>query len=198
MKPAVLDAEVALPVFAATAPLLPHFDRQPKLLATGLTVKVAAASPAPAASVRHTAPAKVEAAGPSLQRLSPGEVALVTGHGAWNAPLTVQPQAPAKRVQWIALNGASTGIQVVNAARRQGLAASARTVLLKRGWHGIAVATAGHMVEHSYVLYPRGRSGLAKRLAAQFAIRTRVAHGRSIVLVLGRDRLGLARPQRQA
>src|SRR5205823_13094679 len=131
-------------------------------------------------------------------RLSSGEVALVTGHGAWNAPLTVQPQAPTRKVQWIALNGASTGIEIINAGRRQGLAAGARTVLLQRGWHGIAVATAGHMVEHSYIMYPRSRSRLAKRLAAQFAIRTRVAHGRSIVLVLGRDRLGLARPQRQA
>src|SRR5206468_10275057 len=99
---------------------------------------------------------------------------------ASNAPLTVQPKAPARTVQWIALNGVSTGIQVVNAARREGLAASARTVLLGRGWRGIAVATSGRMVEHSYVLYPRGRSGLAKRLALQFAIRTRVAPGRSI------------------
>jgi hypothetical protein len=202
MKAAVLDADLPLTVLPAIAPLLPHMDRQPKLLASAITVKLPPAAPAPARAVRHTAPPIINAAGPSLQRLSSGEVALVTGHvtgdGGWNAPLTVQPQAPAKRVQWIALNGASTGIQVVNAARRQGLAAGARTVLLRRGWHGIAVATAGHIVEHSYVLYPRNRSGLARRLAAQFAIRTRVGHGRSIVLVLGRDRLGLARPQRQA
>jgi hypothetical protein len=191
MRWAVLDANLPLPVYAATAPALPHVARQRKLLAAPVMVQLP--PPPPAAPIVRNGASR-----PSLQRLSTGEVALITGHAAWTAPSPVQPGAPAKRVQWIALNGVSSRIEVVNAARRQGLAASARSVLLGRGWHGIAVATAGHVVEHSYVLYPRGRSGLAKRLAAQFAIRTRVGHGRSIMLVLGRDRLGLARPQRQA
>jgi hypothetical protein len=139
-------------------------------------------------------------AGPRLQRISAGEVALVTtGRSLWNAP-TKARLAAAAPVEWIPLNVApgSGQIQIVNAARAQGLASSAKSVLLKRGWRAISVRTAEASAARSYVLYPRNRSRLARSLAAQFAIRARYVHDGGLVVVLGRDRAGMPQTQRQS
>ena len=138
--------------------------------------------------------------GPRLQRISPGEVALVTtGRPLWNATAKTQLAAVVP-VQWIPLKIAPGGgqIQIVNAARAQGLASSAKSVLLKRGWRAISVRTAQSLAPRSYVLYPRNRSKLARSLAAQFAIRARYVHDGGLVVVLGRDRAGAAQTQRQS
>ncbi len=127
--------------------------------------------------------------GPRLERLSFGEVALITlpttaplaPSVRWSADLT----APATRTAKPAL----ATILLLNAARRQGLAAQARTVLERQGWRGIAIGDAPHTRLASVVLYPAGHEAAARRLGIRFKTtpRRQVGAGREIVVLLGRD-----------
>lgn len=126
---------------------------------------------------------------PRLERLTSGEVALVTtGKALWRSPTNVQT-ASGSTVRWVALASPSghPNVQILNAARSQGLAASARTVLLDRGWRKIAVGDAPATLHKSVVLYPRSRAALGHRLAAQFGVSAQMAQRDNVVLVLGRD-----------
>jgi hypothetical protein len=96
----------------------------------------------------------------------------------------------------LAHGGARPNVQVLNAARVQGLAASARTVLVNRGWRKIAIGDAAQAQQQSIVLYPRDRAGLGRSLAAQFGIGSRMVEGDVLVLVLGRDKSGEIRGMR--
>jgi hypothetical protein len=79
-------------------------------------------------------------------------------------------------------------VQVLNAARSEGLAASARAVLIERGWRRIAIGDADRVQRESVVLYPKERATLARSLAAQFGVGTRMVDGDRLILVLGRDK----------
>jgi hypothetical protein len=138
--------------------------------------------------------------GPRIERISPGEVMLVTtGRSLWR-PRTAPRELASTQVQWIPLGNAAVrpNVQVVNAARRQGLAGSARTVLVDRGWRRIAVADAPQLRDTSVVLYPRSRARLGHSLAAQFGVRSQMTEGNTLVLVLGRDAVELVRSQRKS
>jgi hypothetical protein len=87
-------------------------------------------------------------------------------------------------------------VQVLNAARSQGLAASARAVLIDRGWRRIAIGDADRVQRKSVVLYPKERAALARSFAAQFGIGTRRVEGDRLVLVLGSDKAQEIRGQR--
>lgn len=169
---------------------------RPKLLAESLLAtddKLVASEPAPVqpAPVPNHAPvaqaALAPAGGPRLERLSSGEVALITtGKSIWRAPDNVQTASVEPR--WVALAQTSRpNIQLLNAARSQGLAASARTVLSGRGWRKIAIGDASEIREKSVVLYPKGRESLGRRLAAQFGVSARLSQRDDVVLLLGRD-----------
>jgi hypothetical protein len=146
-------------------------------------------------------------AGPYLERVSPGEVALVTTGGPiWQAQLTPRTEraqtalrsarpsgtnlAQATPVRWLPLGnvGGRPTIQLLNAARSQGLAANTRTALVDRGWRKIRIGNARSMRERSVVLYTALRTTLARRLAAHFGCKAvRVDGGDRVIVLLGRD-----------
>lgn len=126
---------------------------------------------------------------PRLERLSLGEVALVTtGKPLWKTPGNVQT-ASTTTVRWVALESSRDrpNVRILNAARSQGLAASARTVLRDRGWRKLAVGDAPTVLRKSVVLYPKGREALGRRLARQFGVSAQMAERDDVVLMLGRD-----------
>jgi hypothetical protein len=136
--------------------------------------------------------------GPRLERLSVHEVALVTtirspvAHGP--APRTELASA----VRWVPLSptGSRPVVQVLNAARSNGLAASARAVLTDRGWRKVGIGNAPAVRQASVIFYPRSRAKLARSLAAQFGIRTQLVSGNSVVVVLGLDKVRTIRALR--
>ena len=189
---------------------LPNVVVDNRLSASGATATAAdAPSPAPPAP----APARemtvaVQAAGPRLERLSSGEIALVTTtQPVWTPPARdpspvvaalrppldtsaalERPTRMASAERWVPLNGAPPkGVQVLNAAGRQGLAASARKVLSSRGWRAVAIGNARAFRRSSVVLYPKSRAALGRSLAAQFGVKARMIETDRVVLLLGRD-----------
>ena len=175
---------------------------QPKPSST-VTVALPPARPAPAAPPRQdSVPQAVMATStePRLVRLSRGEVALVTrGRPLWREAAAASTLASTE-VRWIPLrdSGAKPNVRILNAARHQGLAGSARTVLLDRGWRKIAVGDAPATQATSVVYYPRNRAALGHSLAAQFGVSARQIDGDVLFLVLGRDGVGLVGSQQKS
>ena len=161
-------------------------------LASNTPVTLPPARPAPAPLQQPRVPdtlAVAASSGPRLERLTSGEVALLTtDKPIWQAPKNVQVAA-ASNVRWVALAGAPArpNVQILNAARSRGLAASARTVLSSRGWRKIAIGDAPATQHASVVLYPENQAALGRRLAAQFGIAARMMKRNAVVLILGRD-----------
>jgi tetratricopeptide (TPR) repeat protein len=190
------------PTITVSLPPVQPAPRAPAatIKARDLAIELLPAPPVPS-PIRDARPLPIaidspQAHRPRLERLSPGEVALVTnGQPIWTAPGGTRV-AEAAKVQWIPLQPSST-VQVLNGARSQGLAATVRMVLLQRGWRRISVGTSTAIEEKSFILYPQHRAALARRLAAQFGVRTRLVHSGGIVLVLGRDIASSLRAQRQ-
>jgi hypothetical protein len=176
---------------------LPDFDASP--LSSSVTVALPPVVPAPAlrrAAVRPATAAEPHG-GRRLERLSPGEVALVTsGKPLWRA--APKARMASASVRWLPLapSGPRPNVQVLNAARSQGLAASARAVLMDRGWRRIEIGDADRVQRESVVLYPKERAALARSLAAQFGIGTRMVEGDQLILVLGRDKAEAIKGQR--
>jgi len=108
--------------------------------------------------------------------------------------------ASADSVRWIPLrlSAARPGVQVLNAARSQGLAASARGVLYGRGWRAVGIGNASALRRTSVVFYPANRAALGRRLAAQFGVPAKISEHQNVVLVLGRDSLDKIAGQRRS
>jgi hypothetical protein len=125
--------------------------------------------------------------------LSFGEVALVTVQApVWRGQV-VSRSPQSVTVRWVPLQMASArpNIRLLNAARRQGLAARSRDYLLGRGWRKIEIGDAGELREQSVVFYPAARQALGRSLAAQFGFRARPSdNGNVLVILLGRDAAG--------
>jgi len=130
------------------------------------------------------------ARGPYLERLSPGEVALVTdGRPAWRAQVVAQNRT-STTVRWVPIMNAEArpNIRILNAAQRQGIAAMTRTVLLDRGWRKIQIGDAAAVRERSVVIYPASRRTLGRSLAAQFGFPSQLQGDSGVLIVLlGRD-----------
>jgi hypothetical protein len=192
--PATESASYTRPAVAA--------PQQPQL-SSSITVALPPPRPAPALPARHDQEPQVAIAPssePRLVRLSRGEVALVTsGRPLWPSQSVSQSFA-STTVRWVPLRDstAKPNVQILNAARRQGLAGSARTVLLDRGWRKIAVGDAPATRATSVVYYPRNRSVLGHSLAAQFGVSARQIDGDVLFLVLGRDATNLVGSQRRS
>ncbi|MFL6830592.1 MAG: LytR C-terminal domain-containing protein [Sphingomicrobium sp.] len=127
---------------------------------------------------------------PRLERMSPGEVALVTGGGpVWRTEVVARtPQQLTVRWVPLATAAARPSIRLLNAARWQGLAARSRSYLADRGWRKIQIGDAKFARTQSLVLYPAGRHVMGRRLAAQFGCRAQPVKGADVFLVLlGRD-----------
>jgi len=152
--------------------------------------------------------------GPRLERASRGEVLLITApqhpqlaqfdrripsadalaRGTPPQRLAVPPRQravmlAATQVRWLPLKALEpSNVQLLNAARSQGLAAQSRNVLADRGWRRLAIGNAREVRQHSLVLYGPTRMHLATRLARQFRCNTiKVAGMKSVVVLLGRD-----------
>jgi hypothetical protein len=152
-------------------------------------------APAKQAAIAVRAPLRESAvaakAGSRLERLSLGEVALLTSPlPQWRSQL-VNRSVHSTTIRFVPLRTAQVrmpGVRLLNAARHQGLAARTRSYLTDRGWRQIAIGDAGQVRDRSIILYPRARRATAQRLAAQFGFAiARRASGTDVVMLLGRD-----------
>ena len=134
-------------------------------------------------SVQDTKPA--DPSGPRLERLSLGEIALITrSEPVWSAEL-VRRSPRSMTFRFVATRPVA---RLLNAARQQGLAARTRARLVDRGWKRIEIGDAPAVRENSLVLFPHSKAAIAKRLAAQFGFANlRPFNGPEIVVLLGRD-----------
>lgn len=214
---------------ASEAPALPNPERVPAPPSRDMTLAI-------------------EAISPRLERLSSGEIALVTTSKMTWAPkaperasvataLRPVPKAPdrtgvatallepptisdkskltrevsgptklsdrmqvAAAVRWIPLfpSTGKASVQVLNAAGRQGVAASARRILSGRGWRAVAIGNASLFRHTSLVLYPKGRAALGRSLAAQFGVKARMIRTDRVVLLLGHDLAARIASQRRS
>lgn len=197
-----VDLPPARPM-AQTEPTLPvaMAAAAPPALSSTVTVALPPARPVmPLPSVHEPQAVVIEVAGPRLERLSFGEVALITTAEPVRAVHVRMAAAEPLKVRWIPLSGAASApnVQILNAARRNGLAASARASLLALKWRNIAISDAHAISKTSVVLYPKGRARLARSLAAEFRVPTRAGSNPYLVLVLGQDALDRPRSKRRA
>lgn len=136
----------------------------------------------------EVAPEQVSGA-PRLERLSSGEVALVTtGKPLWASASPPRVRA-SSAVAWVPLknSGQPANIRLLNAARSQGLAARTRKFLHERGWRDLRIGDASKVRQESVVLYSAGQEATAHRLAAQFDCKAvRVQRAGVLVVLLGR------------
>ena len=152
-----------------------------------------APAPRPAQALAKTNPRTIvstASAQPRLERLSLGEVALVTHGGPIWRPQLVAQSRQSVTVRFVPLRPATAiaNVRILNAARRQGIAARTRQVLLDRGWRKIEIGDAPQMRESSLVLYPANRRILGRSLAAQFGYRSAVSNDiKELVVLVGRD-----------
>jgi hypothetical protein len=128
--------------------------------------------------------------GPRLERVSSHEVALVTTPTPlWKRQMaSVAPRHAS--VQWLPIRSAEArpAIQLLNAARTQGLAASSRMALANRGWRRIDIGDFGEVRQRSLVMYSGDHAPLARRLAAQFSCKAIKVDGKpAVIVLLGRD-----------
>ena len=193
VEPASFDATASdNTAAAALLPMLPTTvaDSVAAVLDTGKWLReppTAKADPVRLANVSQ---------GPRLERLSMGEVKLVTAAGPqWR----VQQERSAARKP---ITGAAairqataerSGIRVYNAARVDRLAWRARTYLVGRGW---TVATVGDVQlprARSLIVFPSDRRAAAAKLSSQlgFAMEQR-AGVRQVTILLGRDAADLS------
>jgi tetratricopeptide (TPR) repeat protein len=129
--------------------------------------------------------AEARQAAPHLERLSLGEVALITrSEPVWTAQL-IQSSPRSATFRWVEVKPVA---RLLNAARVEGLAARTREKLVARGWTKLAIGDAPAVRSKSLVLYPEYRARMARRLAAQFGFtHFQAFSGSEIVVLLGRD-----------
>lgn len=134
--------------------------------------------------------------GPRLERLSLGEVALITTAAPrWqvqmaNAPVR-NPLTGAAAMRQAAV--ASSGLRLLNAARIDRLAARTGKMLEARGWAISSVGDVQLVRARSLILYPADRRAAALRLSAQFGFGVQQRSGvRQLTILLGRDAAGAA------
>jgi tetratricopeptide (TPR) repeat protein len=173
-----------------------------------VTVALPVARPAPAETI---APATVELSpqtGLRLERLSLGEVALVTTaltpigapqktrvadslssliRSAAVQPSSLRPFAPTQT--------ALRPILILNAARSEGLAGRTRHYLAGRGLGPSLIGDAPRVIARSMIIAPRSERARAQRLARIFAITSLTKPGTRLTLVLGRDLVRAALPR---
>lgn len=147
-------------------------------------------------------PAVVTELGPRIERVSMGEIALITVPKPTWKPTTVAVSQRAAKVRFVPLRQANlqpAKVRLLNAARVNRLAARTRHFLNARGWRGLAIGNASTARTRSVILYPAKQRAAAQRLSAQFGFPlSRRASGSHIVVLLGSDaaRLRALQPRR--
>lgn len=152
-------------------------------------------SPAKPSATRQAALDPVASAGPRLERVSLGEVALITSAGPQWRVQTDQPKARKPVTGAAAVRQAAvarSGIRLFNAARVDKLASRARFYLAGRGW---TVASVGDVVlprSRSLILYPSDKRATAARLSSQFGFAMQQRSDvRQVTILLGSDAAAL-------
>ncbi|MEO6112820.1 MAG: LytR C-terminal domain-containing protein [Sphingomicrobium sp.] len=159
------------------------------------SVSVLPPPPAPSVTVAlappRSAPVAVAQpkAGVRLERLSIGEVALVTqDRPRWQAR-AVTRTARSTTIRFEARP--VTVVTLLNAARVQGLAARTRSFLAARGFRGAAIGDAPALRRQSVILYSAADRARAERIAAQFGFalerQSGTAAAKGLIILLGRD-----------
>lgn len=149
-------------------------------------METASAAPriAPVAVVALPSPRQ----GARLERLSMGEVALLTkAEPVWEAR-TVARTARSTTIQFDRKPAAA--LTLLNAARVQGLAARTRAYLQARGFAGVRIGNAPTIKQQSVIVYSPADRPRAVRLAAQFgfAMAARAqSNPQPLTILLGRD-----------
>jgi len=147
-------------------------------------------------------PTVAEHEGPRLERLSLGEIGLITSPGPMWRTTMVARSDRSTTVRWVSLREASAQparVRLLNAARINRLAARTRSWLVGHGWSNMAIGDAPAARSRSVIVYPSGERQLAQTLANQFgfAIEER-PDAKFVTMLLGRDaaRIDELRPQR--
>ncbi|RST29692.1 tetratricopeptide repeat protein [Sphingomonas ginkgonis] len=177
LLPIPVPAPNPVPAAAAAAAASPA-EASPPPTARSVTVRLAAAAPA-------LPPAR-------LERLSLGEVALVTGsRPLWAA---VPVRVGARSATFVLPRARARGpvLTLLNASRIEGLARRTRLRLQQRGWRNIAIGNAPRTATATLILYPAPRRPEALRLAAQFGVtvRQQLSADPGMTLILARDAAG--------
>jgi hypothetical protein len=149
--------------------------------------------PAPSVTVAlappRSAPVAVEPqkAGVRLERLSMGEVALITRpEPRWEAR-TVARTATSTTIRFE--KKTAPAVTLLNAARVQGLAARTRAYLAARGFSGASIGDAPVTRRFSVIQFAPAEQRRAERLAAQFgfALERQTGAETGVTVLLGRD-----------
>jgi len=136
-------------------------------------------------------PSIAEERGPRIERMSTGEIALITvSKPEWRSTMVASSEQSTK-VRFVPLREAAlrpVKVHLLNAARVDKLAARTRTWLKTRGWNGLAIGDAPATRKRSVILYPAAQRAMAQRLSAQFGFPlSRRASGSHVVVLLGAD-----------
>jgi hypothetical protein len=136
-------------------------------------------------------PSIAEVSGPRTERMSTGEIALITvSKPEWRSTMVASSERSTK-VRFVPLRQSSSGpvkVRLLNAARVNKLAARTRIWLNSRGWRGLAIGDAPARRKRSVILYPAAQRAMAQRLSAQFGFPlSRRASGSHVVVLLGSD-----------
>lgn len=136
-------------------------------------------------------PVVAEERGPRLERMSMGEIALITVPKPVWQPTTVARNDRTTTLRFVPLRQAyalPVKVRLLNAARVDRLAARTRVWLAARGWRGLSIGNAQATRTRSVILYPANQRALAQRLSAQFGFPiARRASGAHMVVLLGTD-----------
>ena len=159
-----------------------------------ITVELPAPRPAnppvAVAATARTEPSQGLNDGPRLERVSLGEVALITTPQPQWKPVVVAKTLASTTVRFVPIPAqpAIVRLRLLNAARQQGLAARTRNVLAIRGWRDVVIGDADRTRERSLVLFSEATAVHAQRLARQFGFAlARDARPGALTILLGRD-----------
>ena len=125
-----------------------------------------------------------------LERLSTGEVALLTsGALRWQVRSVERAQQTGAAPARLAKASATAGLTLLNAARRQGLAARTRMLLRRDGVDRITIGDAAQVRRLSVIAYPSQRRAEAVRIANNlgFALQHKPGSANRLIVYLGQD-----------
>lgn len=183
--PSVMGREPETVVAADRAPAtVDGSSGAPLAIGHSITVRLPPARPVASAEPR---PALAGSGAPRLERMSRGEVALVTtSRPLWRPAFAAVPTGSTVRL--VAMPSRTSRVELLNAARIDRLAARTRSWLIDRGWPGVAIGDAPAVRARSIIFYPAEQRALAQRLASHFGFAMALRQGgRKVTVLLGRD-----------
>ena len=203
-KPVIQTAAVGQTVTVKLPPSQPRQAAPVPVTLKPVPTSAPAPKPAPVAPVEVAAlkplkpyarpivePSVVQERGPRLERVSMGEIALITVPKPVWAATTVARTNRSTTVRFVPLREANAQpikVRLLNAARIDRLAARTRVWLAARGWRGMSIGNAQVARSRSLILYPANQRAMAQRLSAHFGfpIAPR-ASGSQVLVLLGND-----------